>query len=138
MKKQFSILLIACIGFLTFAVHNSEAKTKAPPGVELVQNFDDVFTVNYAAEKQVTELIHLYVRNYAKDEVNVSIIVSEDKVFNFIENAIFVKEAPIFDVLDWPGNSTVCNYNSIKRPDYNVMHQKPISCYLCSVSNKIG
>ena len=130
-------MLIACTGFLTFAVHNSDAKTKAPPNVELVQN-DDVFTVNFAAEKQVTELTHLYVRNYAMDEVNVSIIVSEDKVFYFTENAIIAKETPIFDVLDWPGNLSACNYNSIKRLDYNVMHQKPISSYLCSVSNKIG
>ncbi len=134
MKKQLGILLIACIGLLTFAVHNSDAKTKAPPEVELVQNFDDVFTVNFAAEKQVTEVTHLFVRNYAMSEVNVSIITREEKVFNFIETAIGTKKEPILDILDWPGNLISANYNSIKLLDYNVMHLKPISFYSCNIA----
>lgn len=131
MKKQLGILLIACTGFLTFAVHNSDAKTKAPPKVELVQNDDDVFTVNSADLNQIPEVAHLFVRNYAMNEVSVSIIVREDKVFNFIETAIAETKTPIFDVLDWPGNSINANYNSIKLLDYNVMHQKPISYFSC-------
>lgn len=130
MKKQLSILLITCIGFLTFAVHNSEAKTKAPPGVELVQNIDDVFTVNSADVNQITEVTHVYVK-YDMKEVIVSIIIREEKVFNFIETAFVEKETPIFEVLDFPGNCISENYNSIKLQDYNVMHQKPISNYSC-------
>lgn len=131
MKKSVAMLLIACIGFLTFAVHNSEAKTKAPPGVELVQNFDDVFTVNSADVNQVTEVTHLFVRNYAINEVSASIIVREENVLNFIEPAILTKKNLIFDVLAWPGNFSNANYNSIKLLDYNVMHQKPIGFYMC-------
>ena len=131
MKKQLGILLIACLGFLTFAVHNSEAKTKAPPEVGLVQSFDDVFTVNSADLSQVTEVTHLFVRNYAIDEVSISIIVSEENLFCFIQNAIWDKKTLIFDVLDWPGNSLAAKYNSTNLSDYNVNYQKPISSYLC-------
>jgi len=137
MKKSVSMLLICLLGFLTFAVHNSEAKTKAPPGVELVQKFDDVFTVNVADVDQATEVTYSIVRNYAIDEVNISIIVREEKVFNFIETAILDKKEPIFDVLDWPGNSLAAKYNSTNLADYNVLHMKPISSYSC-LHNPLG
>jgi hypothetical protein len=96
-----------------------------------VQSFDDVFTVNSADLSQVTEVTHLFVRNYAIDEVSISIIVSEENLFCFIQNAIWDKKTLIFDVLDWPGNSLAAKYNSTNLSDYNVNYQKPISSYLC-------
>jgi hypothetical protein len=137
MKKQICLLLIACVGFLTFAVHNSEAKTKAPPDVGLVQSFDDVFTVNSADVSQETEVTHFVVNKYDMNEVNVSIIVREEKFFNFIETAILDKKTLIFDVLDWPGNSLAAKYNSTNLADYNVLHMKPISSYSC-LHNPLG